>query len=214
MAATKYSLMKEHFDKLILGKFPRSTGLEPIRDTYSIALNTSINLQDVYETRLGISTNPIKGIITLVGPYPEDNIDLPSGLVGFNENDVYYVNHLSEEIFTGIDDNLAKYYINEIFCTMYGIMDFDKFKISEIKARYNPYAELLYAYPFYFTFHHIKESVPYIFKEEYFIDLLNKYYNGDYADDIIESISTNRYTNDAEQIYSIMNCKNTIDSFL
>ena len=50
MATTGYSLLKHHFDKLILGGYPRyfyGNGLEPIRDTYEKAFNRKINLLDV-----------------------------------------------------------------------------------------------------------------------------------------------------------------------
>ena len=211
MSTTKYCILKEHFDKLILGGYPQSTGLEPIRSTYENAFNMNINRQDVYQTKLNISTNPIKGIITLLGPEPKDNSVIPTGLIGMDENNVFYVTHFTNDILK-VSDEHSKSYIKGVFEAMKSIVEFDSLCIDPYKhASNNPYIATLYAYPIYFTFHHIKNALPHLIDHEVFFDILEQYYmDSEFIIEVLKSLKENKYSEDPEIIYSIMSCKNTV----
>lgn len=214
-----YFILKEHFDNLLKGRFPRSTGMEPIRDTYEESFGMNINLLDVYQTNVSIKNNPMHGIITLVGPEKEDTI-IPTGFISTRNSDVFYINHLTEDIFMQNTDN-EKYYINSVFNTIRDIIKRDRFyEPSEELARKNPHCVLLYVYPFYLTFHHIAHTWPEALKEKYFYNILESWYtditrdseyNKSIIDKCLESIYQSKYTTNPNQVYSIMTCNNTIE---
>lgn len=211
MSTTKYSILKEHFDKLILGGYPQSTGLEPIRSTYENTFNMNINRQDVYQTKFNISTNPIKGIITLIGPEPKDGNDIPTGLIGMDENNVFYISHFTNDILKPSDE-YAKSYIRSVFEAMRQITEFDQFCVNPFKnASIHPYVATLYAYPFYFTFQHIRTALPHLIDHDEFFNILEQYYmDSEFIPDVLKSLKENKYSDDTEVIYSLMSCKNTI----
>ena len=211
MSTTKYCILKDHFDKLILGGYPQSTGLEPIRSTYENAFNMNINRQDVYQTKFNISTNPIKGIITLLGPNPKDGEYIPTGLIGMDENNVFYVTHFTNDILKASDE-YAKSYIRDVFETMRNIVGFDSFCIDPFKhANNNPYIATVYAYPIYFTFQHIKKALPHLMDHDEFFNIMEQYYmDSEFIPDVLKSLKENKYSDDPEIIYSIMSCKNTV----
>lgn len=211
MSTTKYSILKEHFDKLILGGYPQSTGLEPIRSTYENAFNMNINRQDVYQTKFNIPTNPIKGIITLLGPNPKDDTDIPTGLIGMDESNVYYITHFTNDILK-VTDEYAKNYIRNVFEAMRFIMEFDQFCINPFKhASNNPYIATIYAYPFYFTFQHIRTCFPHLIDHDEFFNILEQYYmDSEFIPEVLKSLKENKYSDDTEVIHSLISCKNTI----
>ena len=211
MSTTKYCILKDHFDKLILGGYPQSTGLEPIRSTYENAFNMNINRQDVYQTKFNISTNPIKGIITLLGPNPKDGEYIPTGLIGMDENNVFYVTHFTNDILKASDE-YAKSYIRDVFETMRNIVEFDSFCINSFKhASNNPYIATVYAYPIYITFQHIKKALPHLMDHDEFFNIMEQYYmDSEFIPDVLKSLKENKYSDDPEIIYSIMSCKNTV----
>ena len=104
---TNYENMKNHFDKLIKGGYPTSHGLESIRSVYEDAFNKKINLYDVYQTNLKVSTNPVGGLITLIGPY---NDNLPEGFIMNEDGKVYYVKQFTNDIMKDIDKDALKKY--------------------------------------------------------------------------------------------------------
>lgn len=206
---TKYISLMEHFNNLILGVYPPSTGFEHIRTVYERAFNMNINMQDVYETKLHIPTNPIKSIITLIGPEPKDK-EIPTGLIGCDESNVSYVIHFTNDIFKGItDDDFVKSYIKSVFETMYNIIKHDRYDVKAI--RNNPYIAALYSYPFYFTYYHIQRAFPDFIDNDVFIDLFEQYYSDrEYAADVLNSLKENEFSASSDVIYSVMTCKNTI----
>ncbi len=205
--STKYSVIMDHFNNLILGTYP-NTGFEPIRTVYERAFNMNINMQDVYETKLCIPTNPIKSIITLIGPEPKDG-DIPTGLLGSDEMNVSYVTHFTNDIFKGMDNGLAEMYIESVFESIYNIVKHDRYNIKEI--RNNPYLISVYCYPFYFTYYHIKRVFPDFIDHKVFIDIFEQYYSDrEYADDVLKSLKANEFSSSSDTIYSVMTCKNTI----
>lgn len=210
MSTTKYCDIMNHFNNLILGTYPRGTGYETIRTVYERAFDMNVNLQDIYETRLSIPTNPIKGIITLLGPDPKDEREIPTGLIGFDESSVFYVTHYTDDIFKDLSDiEEARFYIKSVFNTIYDIVKFDKFDIKY--ARNNPYVTTLYSYPFYFTYHHVKRCFPHLINDEVFFEIFEKYYSdSEYTKQVLESLNANEYSSIPESIYSAMTCKNTI----
>lgn len=212
MPATKYALMKEHFDKLVLGGYPQNTGLEPIRSVYNHTFNMGINRHDIYQTSILIPTNPINAIVTLLGPAKgKDDIDIPTGLIGENENKVYYVNHITNDVFKN-PDKYGKDYIENVFDTMHMMIKFDRFYLDPFKYGINnPYIATIYSYPIYFTFQHIRTALPDLMDNTAFVDIMEKYYmEKEYIPKVIEGLKTCRYTDDPQKIYSIMSCNNTI----
>lgn len=213
MSATAYAKLKDHFDKLVLGGYPKNTRLEPIRTTYEDMFDMRIDRQDVYETKLLIPSNPISSIITLVGPETDSNDNcIPTGLIGSNESNVHYINHFTSDSFMDNEESNEKY-IKEVFRIMYDIMEYDRFAINLYKnIPSNPYVCTLSTYPFYFTYHHAKEVYPNLITSKVFYELLEKYYvdEKDLQDKLMDSLYNSKYTPDTERIYSIMTCKNTI----
>ena len=114
---TNYENMKIHFDKLIKGGYPTSHGLESIRSVYEDTFNRKINLYDVYQTDLKVSTNPVGGLITLIGP---DDDTLPEGFIMNEDGKVYYVKQFTNDIMKDIDFKELKAYTN---CTFHHIRD-------------------------------------------------------------------------------------------
>lgn len=206
---TNYENMKIHFDKLIKGGYPPSHGLEPIRSVYEDTFNMKINLYDVYQTDLKVSTNPVGGLITLIGPY---NDNLPEGFIMNEDGKVYYVKQFTNDIMKDIDKDALKEYTNCVFYCMREIVEFDAFKVgNERFASYNPYLVTVFAYPLYFTFHHIKSCFPTLLDTDLFIDIIEKHYmDTEYAASVLNSLNDHKYTTDPNKIYNIMTCGNTI----
>ena len=207
-----YSSMKDHFDKLILGGYPANTGLEPIRTTYEKAFDTAINLIDVYESSIEVSTNPVQSIITLVGD-PEN--DIPTGLIATGGK-LAFVSHVDNSIFKPFsDERIAKSYIEFIYNAMLGIVKMDILHKSDREADGNPYLILLKAFPLYFTFHHIKTAKPELLKFENFEDIFEKYIANSTEDavEIFESLNSKEYTRDIDLIYSAVTSNNTVCLF-
>lgn len=206
---TQYTVLKEHFDRLINGGFPYSNSLEPIRDTYEEMFERKINLYDVYQTPIKISTNPINGIITLIGP--EDD-ELKEGIMP-NDRDIVSVNVMPESILKGISEDMSSWYINKVYKSIQNVVMVDRFFIKSPHARLvdNPFIVFTKCISFYLTFHHIKDSAPEAFDENIFKDILCKYIALDDidVDKIYESTNSNKYTDDVNRIYLIMTANGT-----
>ena len=215
MANTPYITLKHHFDKLLCGGYQQNyygSGFEPIRDTYERAFGRKINLFDVYQTALAIPHNPINRLITLIGPNNCD--DIPTGIM-MSGSEITCVNTFTEDIFKGIPESEAGSYINSVYESMENVIVMDRFYADDHTARRNPYMIFIKSCPFYFTYHHIKECAPHLLKKDIFMTLLEKYIaTGEDAEKVLESISTNKSSQDSELIYATMTCKNTIELFL
>lgn len=205
---TNYENMKIHFDKLIKGGYPTSHGLESIRSVYEDTFNRKINLYDVYQTDLKVSTNPVGGLITLIGPNDDT---LPEGFIMNEDGKVYYVKQFTNDIMKDIDFKELKAYTNCIFYIMRDIVEFDAFKMGERFACTSPYLCTVYAYPLYFTFHHIRDCFPALLDTDLFMDIMEKHYM-DMEDipTVLNSLNDHKYTTDPNKIYNIMTCGNTI----
>lgn len=210
MANTEYAILKHHFDRLIFSS-SIGTGLEPIRDTYEVAFGMKIHQFDIYQTQLKSSRNPINAIVTLVGPEQERTV--PTGIIS-SANDICSVSVFWDDIFKGIRSEDGPSYINTVYHAMDNVVMMDRFYASDIVARENPHMTFIKACPFYFTYHHIKESLNHLLDEKVFIELLEKYIaNPDDVGEIMKSISTRKYSADPEVIYSTMTCNGTIELF-
>lgn len=216
MISTNYSKMKLHYDMLIRGSYPRNNGLESIRSTYENAFNTSINLFDVYESTLQVSNNPINRLITLVGPDSSEK-KLPKGIIGLDDENCAFIDIITNDILKGDTDAMTmRDYIDMVFSSMCQIVNAGPFELSfssnHTPLKVQPNIILLRSYPFYFMFHHIKESFPNRFRLDYFNSILSRHYasNSEEIEKILTSIDEHKYSTDPDRIYSIMTCKNTI----
>lgn len=210
-----YSILKDHFDKLILGGHRYGNGLEPIRDSYKTMFNLGIGLLDVYQTNFSIKNNPLDGIITLVGPYGKDVDEYPCGIIQCGNN-VYVVDHFVDDILRGISDDIAKEYAYHIYGVINRVVSMDAFFKSDSDAYANPFIATIKCIPFYLTYHHVRDTgLLEKVSISLFEDLLEKYIvsSGEDIDSIMNSISSSRYCTDYESIYRIMTDKGTIPLF-
>lgn len=210
MSIANYAVLKQHFDKLIKGGHPTSSGLEPIRDTYETSFNTKINLYDVYKSRIGVSTNPIGSIVSLVGP----EADLTTGIM-LSNNEIVCVNQFPSDILRGLDSS-DTWYIRYVYDAISSIMSMDRFNLPDSMALDNPYITMIKALPLYFTFYHVKESAPLLMdaSESAFKDIIEKYVvYGDDVATLYDSLNTRKYTQDFETAYAILTVNNSIELF-
>lgn len=202
---TPYASLKSHFNKLLIGGYQSSNGLEPVRDVYADAFERKINLFDIYQTEIDDKNNAINSICTLLGPEPDDDDEIPTGIVWENRgNRLCAVNVFSNDILKGINtDEMAKWYIGHVYESMLDVVQQDFFYKPDKIARKNPYMTFVKFVPLYFTFHHVAECIPEMYKREIFRDLIDKYtYAGDTADLIISSLENTEYTTDISGIYN------------
>lgn len=207
---TQYAVLKEHFDKLIgSNSFPYNIAIEPIRDTYEEMFGKKINLYDVYQTPISVSTSPINGIITLVGPETDE---LHDGIMP-NGRDLVSVNIMPESILKGIYPDMSSWYINNVYTSMQNIVMMDRFfsKSAHAKLMNNPFVTFTKCVAFYFTFHHVAEFVSQ-YNDQVFKDILSKYvvFDDEDVDRVYESISSSKYTDEINEIYNIMTLGGTI----
>lgn len=208
MVRPGYVALKEHFDKFIRGGYPNN-GLERIRDVYYEAFDKSINLYDICQSQLRVSTNPINTLILLTGP----DESIKCGLIPC-ETDTAYVTVLSDDYLKGVNDENINEYIKEVFSTMWNVISYDALSRSFEKIQSSPYCEYLAMCSFYFTFHHIFTCFPHLTGAKAFNDILEKYYcTSDDIEKVMESLHKNRFSTSFEKIYSTMTCNNTIDLF-
>ena len=205
-----YSILKQHFDKLIYGGgYPINNGLEPIRDSYERAFNRKINLFDVYETKFRLHTNPLSGIVTLVGPEQDD---VPSGIIGCYNN-VFSVNILPDSIFRGINPENGFEYINTVYNAMENVVQMDTFHVSDTMAWRNPYLVFIKCCPFYFTYHHIRDSQPQLMDDYIFKKFLERYIvaNDEDIDVVYDSVKNSKFSADSDIIYKTMTVGNKVE---
>lgn len=216
--STNYSAMKHHFDKLISGGYP-GNGLELIRSTYEDAFGMKVNREDIYQTKLQVANNPIRGIITLIGPEPTgDRREIPTGIISMSDAEIFYVNHFTDDLLKGFDEDSenGEAYVNSVFSAMNTIVNADrtiKLKCCTGDFGVSHHMNRLASYAFYFTFHHIRDNFPQLLNNAYLYDILEKWYTSDPDDinSIIKSVSSNKYSEDPDKIYSIMTLNGTIE---
>ena len=208
-----YDVLKYHFDKIIFGGYPSNSSLNPIRDTFELAFGTQINLYEIVQSTLRTNTNKIGGIVTLVGPEPEEDEIIPSGLMGAGSS-LVSVNILNEDIYKGLYENTIVDYIDNVFDAMYNIIQFDSFFVNNSIARNNPHCIYIKAAPVYYTFHHLAEVAPnYIDKcENLFKEKIEKYMmlSTEDANIIYENLVNSKYSENENKIYNVMTNGNTI----
>lgn len=212
MTQTGYAALKTHFDTLFTRGY-NGNGLEQIRDVYSYAFGTKIHLYDVFHTPLRVANNAITRITTLVGP---ENDDLKHGIIPCLDS-LQCVNIIKKDYMMGLSEDNIDEYIIDIYNAMCNIMIADPlYNVSDSVARDNPYCAFLKICPFYFTYHHIGYTDPdLIDKNKAFEHILEKYIcDVDDVPKVLESIASNRYSTDFEDIYSTMTCKGTVDILL
>lgn len=215
---THYAILKHHFDKLLFGGYPNNTGLEPIRDVYSKAYNSPINMHDIYSSKLNLSSNPISEIITLVGPDDyddEESLGIPVGVMPSN-NSIAYVNIFEDDILKGLSGGAAKQYAEKVHDAMFDIVMLDRFYGNKRYRIRHPYMEFIKAVPLYFSFHHIKECVPCVLEDDKtFTYILEKYYicDEEKTKKVYDSLMESKYSENIEDIISTVFCKNTVEFF-
>jgi len=210
MTRTGYFVLKDHFDKLLLGGYP-GNGLEQIKDTYQFAFGTKIHLYDVYQTNLRVMNNPINKIITLVGP---DNPDLKMGIIPCLD-DMNCVSVFDKEYFMGLTTESINDYAMQVYSAMVTIVSADHLfsLVDPISRMSSPYSSFLNFCPLYFTFHHIKTVAPDLMCDcNTFISILDRYTcNEEDAEKILDFLYKSKYSPCFEDIYSAMTCNNTVE---
>lgn len=215
MATTGYNNLKYHFDRLIIAPIPVNSVGDPIRDVYKRVFNQKVGLYDVFRTEISVPTNPIRYAISLINTKePDENIELTDGIM-FSNYDIVHTSVFEKEIRGNISESDASGYINKVYKIMDSIISMDAMYTSDKFARDNPYMVYVKVLPFYLTFHHVKDSLPTLMKEDVFKNILEKYIIADpeSIDKVMTSIKRNRYSSDIEQIYTIMTCNNSVKLF-
>lgn len=213
MAAT-YEILKHHFDNLILGGYPKSNYLEPIRDSYRTMFNaTPINQFDIYSTRIGTPNNPIKVINSFVGD--DDKVmDIPHGIMPCGDHIVYSDVHSSEIFKPTITVGTLSEYINNVYHSMLDIVRMDRLYPSDKMASTHPYLAYLKSSPFYFTYHHCAKCFPNADMSDVFKTLLEKYIvSGEDLEAVYKSVSNSRYNPNPENIFAAMSVCGEIPLF-
>lgn len=215
MATTGYNNLKYHFDRLITAPIPANSVGDPIRDVYKRVFNQKIGLYDVFRTEISITTNPIRYIISLVNTKePNDDVEMTEGIM-FSNYDIVHTSVFEKEVRGGITESDASGYISRVYGIMDSIISMDIMYQSDKLARSNPYLAYIKVLPFYLTFHHVKDCLPALMKEDIFKNILEKYIVADpeSINSIMKSINCNRYSSDIEAVYTIMTCNNTVKLF-
>lgn len=206
---TDYAIIKEHFDRLFIGGYPYSNGLEPIRDVYEQMFDRKINLYDVYKTDFTkFRNNPTDSITTLVGPEPNESENFPDGFIPCR-NSITFVNVLPESIFKGIDQDQASWYINSIYNCIDAIVSKDSF-YGYRSARNNPHTAFLRLIPIYLTYHHVLDCASYLIDDEIFQDIIDRDVTNE---NLLEQLKNSKYSTIEEEIYSMLTDKNKIQLF-
>lgn len=209
---TSYTVLKHHFNKLIMGGYPNNTGMEPLRDTYEEAFDKKIGLYDIYETAINNQHNPISYICTLIGPDSDEEI--PGGILWQDNgrNSIVSVNVFSENILKGnMEDKEADEYIISVYKAMHNVIQMDRFYKSDTIAKNNPYMIAIKCIPLWFTFFHIQDCMPRLYNRKVFKNLIEKYlYSGSLSDDIISNIENSKYSEDLNKIYNSITYGNKI----
>lgn len=207
MTRTGYAVMKQHFDKIMTTGTPNP--LAQIKDTYEFAFGTKIHMYDVYETSVRLPNNPITKIVTLVG---EKDDSIKTGIIPCL-NDICVVDICDKDYFKGVNEENVDEYIMHIYRAMFNIMIANPlFSMHDKIARDNPYIAFLKICPFYFTYHHTRSVYGKSSDREIFKELLEKFIcNTDDISDIMESMISNKYSSDFEDIYRTMTCNGKIE---
>lgn len=214
---TGYAAMKTHFDRLLTGNYSNNyfRGAEPIRSTYLKAFGKQINMYNIHETAFRVDTNPnIKSLISIVGPITDDR-DLPEGIM-MCDTGLAHVSVFASEINRGINAESVYDYVNSVYNYMDTIIRSDSFYQPDSIARDNPYMKLVKFFPFYFTFHHIKECAPGYLGTEAFINILERYLvNGQESiEKLLKCLSEGKYSTDAFSIYNAISVGGEIEDDL
>lgn len=208
-----YDVLKYHFDKIIFGGYPNNSSINPIRDTFELAFGTPINLYEIVQSSLRTNTNKIGGILTLIGPEPDPDEIIPSGVMHAGSS-LVNVNILNEDIYKGLYDDTVVDYIDNVFDAMYNIIQFDAFFVNNSIAGNNPHCIYIKAAPVYYAFHHLNEVAPnYIDKcENLFKEKIEKYMmlSSEDANIIYDNLANSKYSENENRIYNVMTNGNTI----
>lgn len=218
---TEYSILKDHFNKLLFGGYPNNSGLETIRDAYPRTFGIGINLHDVYSTPLRIRSNNISEIITLIGPEEEeinedDIFTYPTGIMA-NINNIVYLNIFNEDILKGLNGKDALRYAIKVHNIMLDIVLNDSLypHPNKVSRKKQPLYEFVKSVPLYFTYHHIKDCIPCVLEnDDNFMQIIEKYYTcGEDALKLLKSLENNKYSEKIEDIYRTVSCDGTIEFF-
>ena len=215
--ASCYESLKIHFDTLIKGGYPKTNYLEPIRDTYENMFNKSLSHFDIYTSRLGFPSNPVKAIYTLVTEenYIHEN-EYIDGIMPCGDHIVCTILQ-SNDIFThNPSEFILNSYINNIYQTMRNIVRMDRLYPTDSMARRHPYLAYLKSCPLYFTFHHCKTCFSdNIYIKNIITRIIEKYIvsNDEDADIVYESLMNHRYNPTPEGIYRAMSARGSVDLF-
>ena len=213
MVVTAYAALKTHYNK-VLKTNVTTTGLERIRTTYDRSCLGNINPFGIATTNLSLGTcNPIRKIITLVGPeYKCENIK--TGVV-ISDGELCFIDIITSDFYKDVKANMSAY-IKSVYKSMSTVVSFDEFHRSYALAAENPYCSLVRSYAMYFTYHHIKDCYPEYIDENIgvFKDIIETDITaGEDVDLVIHSLTTSRYTEDPEKILGIINAGGKAELF-